>query len=132
MLVDLWGDFHGGAGRLDGLDGPGDGRVIEELLVNGLRVLVGEQPADSDLLVYQVGHGELLPHQLRAELRRQQTGTHDRLQARRLASDGRAVVVLAVRRLLAALCQVCQLVDVRQVGWALPEDTVLRQIFPFH
>lgn len=46
--------------------------MVEELLVDGLRVLVGQQAANSQLLVDEVGHGELLTHQLWGELRGEQ------------------------------------------------------------
>lgn len=47
--------------------------MIEELLVDSLRVLVGEQAADCQLLVHEVSHGELLANELRGELGGQQS-----------------------------------------------------------
>lgn len=86
--------------------------MIQELLVDGLRVLVGQEPADSDLLVYQMGHCYLLPHQLRAELRRQEPRVYHCLHRWHLVSDWSTVVNLAMRRLLVSFSQGCQLVDI--------------------
>ena len=42
--------------------------MVEELLVDGLWVLVGKEATHSQLLVDEMCHGELLPNQLRGEL----------------------------------------------------------------
>lgn len=42
--------------------------MVEELLVDGLWVRVGKKAAHSQLLVDEMCHGELLPHQLRRKL----------------------------------------------------------------
>lgn len=46
--------------------------MVEELLVDSLWVLVGKQAANSQLLVDEVGHRELLTYKLRGELGRQE------------------------------------------------------------
>lgn len=111
LLVDVGRDLHGGAGGLR-LDCPGYGRVVQELLVDGLGVLVGQQAADGDLLVDQVGHGDLLPDELRAELGREEARAHDGLQRGHLVANGRTVVHLAVRRLFTGFPQGGQLVHI--------------------
>lgn len=72
LLVDFRGDLSSwgiAAGVLaDFGRAPGDGGVVEELLVEGLGVRMGQQATDGELLVDEVGHGELLTHQLRWEL----------------------------------------------------------------
>lgn len=61
LLVDVSGDVGGGRiapgvvahfGRA-----PRDGGVVEELLVKGLWVLVGQQAAHGQLLIDEMGHG---------------------------------------------------------------------------
>ena len=47
--------------------------MVEKLLVDSLWVLVGEQAADCQLLVDEVGHGELLAYELRRELVREES-----------------------------------------------------------
>lgn len=60
LLVDVGGDVGGrciAPGVIAHFGGaPRDGRVVEELLVKGLWVLVGQQTAHSQLLVDEVGH----------------------------------------------------------------------------
>lgn len=53
--------------------------MVQELLVDGLRVLVSQEAANSNLLVYQMGHGNLLPNKLWTELGRKKTRAHDGL-----------------------------------------------------
>lgn len=78
LLVNAGGDVGPGAvearlaRRPGALAEPRDGRVVEELLVDSLRVLVREQAAHAELLVDEVGHGELLTDELRGELRGQE------------------------------------------------------------
>lgn len=74
-LINVKGDFtpRGVDARLGigarALAGTRNWRVIKELLVNSGGVLVGEETADSQLLVNKVGHGNLLMHEPRVELR---------------------------------------------------------------
>lgn len=69
--------------------------MVEELLVDSLWVLVGKQAADGQLLVDEMGHGELLAHQLRGELGGQEPAVaHERWN---LGAQWRTGVVLASR-----------------------------------
>ena len=86
--------------------------MVQELLVDGLRMLVSQEPADGNLLVDQMGHGDLLPDELWTELGRKETGAHDGLQSGHLVSDRSAVVDLAMRRLFVGLPQGGQLVHI--------------------
>lgn len=78
LLINVKGDLgpQGDDGRLrigaGALAGTRNWRVIKELLVNSGGVLVGEETADRQLLVNKVGHGNLLMHQPRVELRGQE------------------------------------------------------------
>lgn len=47
--------------------------MVEEGLVEGLRMLVSQQAADGQLLVDEVGHGQLLTHHLRGHLGGEET-----------------------------------------------------------
>ncbi|TNN70246.1 hypothetical protein EYF80_019460 [Liparis tanakae] len=99
LLVDAEGDFGpraveaGLAGGPEALAGARDGRVVEELLVDTLWVLVCQQVADGQLLVDEVGHGELLADELRRELRGQEPAVAQERGA--LGAQGGARVVLA-------------------------------------
>ena len=53
--------------------------MVQELLVDGLRMLVSQEPDNGNLLVYQMGHGYLLPNKLWTELGRKKTRAHDGL-----------------------------------------------------
>lgn len=53
--------------------------MVQELLVDGLRMLVSQKPANGNLLVDQMGHGNLLPDKLWTELGRKKTRAHDGL-----------------------------------------------------
>lgn len=73
LLIDVGGNFgpcqvearfNGAAGAHAGQR---DGWVVEELLVDSLWVLMGQQATDGQLLVDNVGHGELLAYELRGE-----------------------------------------------------------------
>lgn len=56
--------------------------MVEELLVEGLGVLVGQQAAHRQLLIDEVGHGELLANQLWGQLRgKEPTWTQQGLQS---------------------------------------------------
>lgn len=120
LIPDLLVDFRGHLGGRRVAPGmvarsfggtPGDGRVVEELLIEALRVLVGQQAAHGQLLVDEVGHGELLANQLRGELGReeptwpqqglQRTRRRRRGRRRHLpCAEGGAVVEGAMRRWL--------------------------------
>jgi len=99
LLVDAEGDFGpraveaGLAGGPEALAGARDGRVVEELLVDTLWVLVCQQVADGQLLVDEVGHGELLADELRRELRGQEPAVAQERGA--LGAQGGTRVVLA-------------------------------------
>lgn len=69
--------------------------MVEELLVDSLRVLVGEQAANSQLLVDEVGHSELLTYKLRGELRRQEPAVAQ--QRWSLRTERRTGVILSTR-----------------------------------
>lgn len=53
--------------------------MVQELLVDGLRVLVSQEAAHSNLLVYQMGHGYLLPDKLWTKLGGEKPRAHDGL-----------------------------------------------------
>lgn len=162
LLVDVGRDLHGSrvGPRVTGLAGPGDGRVVEELLVESLGVLVGQQATDGQLLVDEVRHGQLLPHQLGGELGREQPprgqqglegGRGGHLGAERGAvvelTVGRGLLRLLGLRLLgrglgvprtpfdqrAAAAQGAHLGQAGQVRWgALPQDAEISQAVPLH
>lgn len=111
LLVNIWRDFHRWIWWF-WLDSSRDRWMIQELLVDSLWVLVSQESADSNLLVYQMGHGYLLPHQLWTELRRQEPRVDHGLHRWHLVSDWSTVVNLAMRRLFIRFSQSCQLVDI--------------------
>lgn len=53
--------------------------MVQELLVDGLRMLVSQEPTNGNLLVYQMGHSYLLPDKLWTELWGKKTRAHDGL-----------------------------------------------------